>query len=487
MTFVSFVFFVFFIVVLLLLKLVNILEENGKIIRGKDIQHYILVFASYIFYGWWDWRFCGLMLIITTIAFITAKRIEKNKKDKFALVIGVVFPLIILGFFKYFNFFLGSFSELFGIENLGTLNIILPIGISFYTFHALSYILDVHRGKAKATDKFMDLALYIAFFPQLVAGPIIKANDFMPQLDEGKNISTKSFLEGMQIFVFGLAKKVVIADHLSLFVDDVFKNPNAYHSFTIILAVVAYSIQIYFDFSGYSDMAVGCAKCLGYRIPRNFNVPYISKNLTEFWKRWHISLSTWLQEYLYISLGGNRKGEIRTYINLLVTMLLGGLWHGARWNFVIWGFLHGIALCVHKLYLRIRKPSAGENAIVPIISVAATYGYVCICWVFFRAATLQDSLVIINRIFIWQEGIIQPYSWSFIAIVIICIATVYAYMNGWKINKDSAGKRKIGIAEGYYPVMDLAKFASLVIFILVIGIIFGLAYTASNPFIYFQF
>jgi alginate O-acetyltransferase complex protein AlgI len=239
---------------------------------------------------------------------------------------------------------------MWGIERVGSLPIILPVGISFYTFQSLSYTIDVYRKKIVAEKDFLKLALYISFFPQLVAGPIVRASDFLPQLEEHRNVSLHNFKIGIQIGIFGLFKKVVIADWLSVFVDDVFSTPNAFHAMSILLAVIAYAIQIYFDFSGYSDMAIGCAKCLGYDFARNFNMPYISRNISEFWRRWHISLSSWLKEYVYIPMGGNRKGICRTYIHNMVTMLLGGLWHGADWTFVAWGGVHGIALCIHKVY-----------------------------------------------------------------------------------------------------------------------------------------
>jgi alginate O-acetyltransferase complex protein AlgI len=346
MTFSSITFFVFFAIVMILMVITKIpLFSNPR-----KLRHIILLVASYIFYGWWDWRFCFLMFVLSMVAYISALQIDKGQNRRVYLTIGVVVPLIILGFFKYFNFFVSTFVNIFNIHNVSSLNIILPVGISFYTFQSLSYTIDVYRNKINAEKDFSKLALYISFFPQLVAGPIVRASDFLPQLEENRNISIDNLKTGVQIFVFGLFKKIVIADWLSVFVDDVFRTPNAFHAISLILAVIAYSIQIYFDFSGYSDMAIGCAKCLGYDFIRNFNIPYISRNISEFWRRWHISLSSWLKEYLYIPLGGNRKGIVRTYINNLLTMLLGGLWHGANWTFVAWGGAHGIALCINKIY-----------------------------------------------------------------------------------------------------------------------------------------
>lgn len=479
MVFTSVPFFVLFFVVYLL-----ILLFNSKAIRNKmpeklqlTFKHTILLIASYIFYGWWDYRFCFLMLLLTFVAWLCARQIDANKNRKLFSIIGVVVPLLVLGFFKYFNFFVDSFTDLFGIESSLALDIILPVGISFYTFQSMSYTIDVYKGTVKSYS-FADVALYVSFFPQLVAGPIVKASDFLPQLKKNNPLSLTDLSQGLQIFMFGLFKKIVIADNLSVFVDDVFEKPLAFSSITVILAVVSYSIQIYCDFSGYSDMAVGVAKCFGYEFLANFNIPYISKNVKEFWKRWHISLSSWLQEYLYISLGGNRKGKLRTYFNLLMTMLLGGLWHGANYTFVFWGLLHGLALCVHRLYSKLKK-NKKETAIGSVISVIATYAFVCICWVFFRAENFQVALDVLSRMFIWQDGITQIFSWSVFSIVVIVIATVCAILK--------AKKEKASVVNGYYPILNLNKLTSLVLFFVEILVIVMLAYTDSNPFIYFQF
>ena len=355
MSFTDIIFYPFFFIVFFAVLIIE--SPFGiKIFKSnfQSVKKILLLAASYIFYGYWDYRFCFLLLFLSASVFFCAKRLEKGKIYTF---IGIVLPLIILGFFKYFNFFTDSFLTVFNIKNSMSLNIILPVGISFYTFQSLSYIIDVKRKTIPAETNFIDLALYIAFFPQLVAGPIVKASEFLPQLKENRTITKSSVETGIQIFVFGLFKKVVLADNLAPFVDDAFSRTEIYSGFSILMAVIAYSFQIYFDFSGYSDMAIGCAKILGFDFSKNFNMPYISKNVSEFWKRWHISLSSWLQSYLYIPLGGNRKGTARTYINLLITMILGGLWHGANWTFIIWGLLHGTALCINKAFRKIFRHS----------------------------------------------------------------------------------------------------------------------------------
>lgn len=463
MSFASLDFLIFFAIVLVS---VWILQKNKKTVY-KDV---FLLVASYFFYGYWDWRFCFLLLFITGCAYISGLFTHK----RIALVLGITIPLVVLGFFKYFNFFLDSFSAVMN-KDLGVLSIILPVGISFYTFQSLSYVIDVKRGKIKAERNFLHLALYISFFPQLVAGPIVRASDFLPQLKEDRRITLKNLETGLQLIVFGLFKKIVLADHMSVFVDDVFRTPAAFSWLSILLAVISYSIQIYFDFSGYSDIAIGCAKCLGYDFLPNFNLPYLSENVTVFWRRWHISLSTWLKEYLYIPLGGNRKGKVRQYLNLAVTMLLGGLWHGANWTFVFWGALHGIALCIDKMI-----PRKKENKIIcRVLNILATYCFVSFAWIFFRSESFSKAWQIITGIFTLQAGIVQPFSWSFVAIIVVCIATLAAIIRSAK-----KGMRDV---DGFYPMLNLHTFSGLLVFFFACGLLLCLAFMGENPFVYFQF
>ncbi|MDR0519892.1 MAG: MBOAT family protein [Clostridiales Family XIII bacterium] len=469
MIFSSVQFLLFFIVV------VAVVLSMQKFGTRKEIKQAFLLAASYFFYGYWDWRFCFLMLAMAVIAHVSTKR----REQKFFRVAGIVFPLAILGVFKYFDFFVGSFCAAFGLARSGMIEIILPVGISFFTFQSMSYTIDVFKGRQETVD-FLKLALYIAFFPQLVAGPIVKARDFLPQLDEDRKIRLCNVEKGIQIFVFGLFKKVVLADRLSVFVDEVFRSPDAFDAPTLILAVVSYSFQIYFDFSGYSDMAIGSAKILGYDFQANFNLPYISRNLTEFWKRWHISLSSWLGQYLYIPLGGNRKGKMRTYINLMLTMALGGLWHGANWTFVIWGVLHGLGLCIHKFFAGRVQGSPDSipkgNALAGFISVIATYIFVCFAWIFFRASDFGTAFTIISGIFTWQGGVSHMFMWSFVAACVVATGTLAALVR--------ADGREI---TGYYPIFSLNTVRGLFVLLLIVGLICGLAYLGDNPFIYFQF
>lgn len=311
--------------------------------------------GSYLFYGWWDWRFLGLICFLTGVNFWLGLRMDRSicpMERKRWVVISIVTSLVTLGFFKYANFMIDSASVLlraFGLPaGHGTLEILLPIGISFYTFQAMSYTIDLYRHEIQVERSLLRFATFKAFFPQLVAGPIVRAADFLPQLQKDQLFNWRKFLEGWCLVAWGMVMKVVVADSLALVVDSRFFAPQAMTALSLIIGVVYYAFQIYGDFAGYSLMAIGFARMLGFDFNQNFDRPYFSTSFSEFWRRWHISLSSWLRDYLYIPLGGNRKGIIRTNANLLTTMLLGGLWHGAAWNFVIWGGLHGLYLCIQR-------------------------------------------------------------------------------------------------------------------------------------------
>ena len=463
MIFTSFAFMVFFIVVL------SVISAVQKYKYGDRTKHYFLLCASFFFYGWWDWRFCFLLLFVISASYVSALYCRK----KFVFILGVAIPLAVLGVFKYYNFFMDSL----GLNAFSGLHIILPVGISFYTFQSLSYVIDVRRGTIPAEKDFVRLALYVSFFPQLVAGPIVRASDFLPQLnDPSRKLTINNFCIGIQIMAVGFFKKTVLADHLSVFVDDVFRVPAAFHWATIILAVVSYSLQIYFDFSGYSDIAIGCAKCLGYDFVRNFNIPYISRSITEFWRRWHISLSGWLRDYLYIPLGGNRKGEFRQLINLMITMLLGGLWHGAKWTFVFWGGLNGFALCAEKIF-HSRKKDTG--IFMSILKILAVFSFISFTWIFFRAENFSDAWLIIRRVLTLQDGIRHPFFWTFAALAILVISEIIAVLR--------AVREKLDDVTGFTPIMNLNTLNGLTVFFLFVHLILGLAFTGESPFVYFQF
>lgn len=472
MTFVSMEFAILFAITAL----------SFQLCKKEKSRQWVLLLASYLFYAYWDIRFLGLLLFQSYISYALAKKIAKTSVERLRkryCVIGVFVSLLILGVFKYFNFFMENMQALLGNKEWDALYIILPVGISFYTFQALSYLIDVYRNNLDARKDFFTVSLYVSFFPQLVAGPIVRATDFLKQCDQEHFIKKENVESAIQIFLFGLMKKVVIADRLAVCVDAVFRVPQAYDSPTVICAVIAYSIQIYCDFSGYSDMAIGIAKFFDFDLCKNFNVPYISKNPTEFWKRWHISLSSWLKDYLYISLGGNRKGKVRTYLNLLITMILGGLWHGASWNFVIWGTMHGVALIVHKLFqqMKIRYHVSVQGKLirrfVDFVSIIATYIFVSVCWVFFRSKDMHSAFLIIKKMFIWDGGLHYIYIFTIIYTLFVLAGHVYAlcFQKG----------------KGVYPVIKLDTFWNKLLLCLFFWFIIVFSYDGNNAFIYFQF
>ncbi|WP_439816834.1 MBOAT family O-acyltransferase [Zavarzinia sp. CC-PAN008] len=371
--------------------------------RHNEARKAILVVASYVFYMQWDWRFAGLLAgssVMNWAAGLLIARADDMGRKKLILGIAVALNLAVLGFFKYYDFFIGSFNDMmadFGLEReLPFMDIVLPVGISFFTFHGLSYIIDVKRGVIQARRSVLDLLLYISFFPQLVAGPIVRASHFLPQLDEAPSARNLPAAFAVLLILIGLFKKVVVADFLSThLVEPAFFDPTVLGPVDLAFGVYGFAIQIWCDFSAYSDIAIGVAALLGYRFPLNFDRPYRSASLQEFWRRWHISLSTWLRDYLYVPLGGNRHGQVATMRNLMITMLLGGIWHGAAWTFVIWGLLHGTALVVERLFTA-RPAERPQPLVLKALAVIATFHFVCLTWIFFRAESLEAALTYIG-------------------------------------------------------------------------------------------
>jgi len=375
-------------------------------------RHAVSLAGSYVFYGWWDVRFLTLIIGITLLTYLAALRIEAAATGPLRrgwLTASVATCLAILGVFKYANFFIESFADVLaelGVPTgLHTLSIILPVGISFYTFQALSYTVDVYRGIMPAEVSLLRYATYIAFFPQLVAGPIVRAADFLPQLSHDAGLSWKRTCEAACMVAWGLVLKVVMADSLAIVVDNRFASPANHEGMSLMIGVLFYAFQIYGDFAGYSLVAIGLAHFLGYEFNRNFDRPYFAGSFSDFWRRWHISLSSWLRDYLYIPLGGSRDGSGRTMVNLMTTMLLGGLWHGAAWNFVVWGGLHGGYLCLQRVveqaWERLIPRDRRSNAVAAALGLAAGLAvFVCVCvgWVFFRARTFSDAGLILHRI-----------------------------------------------------------------------------------------
>ena len=384
---------------------------------------------SYFFYYKSSGVYFFLLAVVTVSDWLIGgqigKILDRNPENKgrarWLLALSVIIDLSLLAYFKYTNFFLGSISEIIG-NNFQPLDIFLPVGISFFTFQSLSYTIDIYRREIRPLPSLLDYAFFVSFFPQLVAGPIVKARDFVPQIRKPLQITRRMFGMGVYLIIIGLFKKAVISDYISInFVERVFDQPEMFSGLEVLLGIYGYALQIYCDFSGYSDMAIGIALLLGFRFPMNFNAPYKSVSVTDFWRRWHISLSTWLRQYLYISLGGNRKGKLRMYLNLFVTMLLGGLWHGASWNFILWGALHGLALGCHKFFSQDvlhhdrHYYSTGWRRIIAII---ITFHFVCLCWIFFRCSDMETSTTMISQVatnfhpeLLWQ--VISGYPWVF--------------------------------------------------------------------------
>lgn len=359
---------------------------------------YLIAFSIFFYYkssGFYFFLLIGLAIIDYTLARIMHATDNKHKR-LWLLITSLSVNLGMLAYFKYTNFLFASFYELLN-KPFDPFHIFLPIGISFFTFQSLSYTMDVYRRQIEPVKNFTEFAFFVTFFPQMVAGPIVRAADFIPQIYKTPHVSKADFGKAIFLISSGLFKKAIISDYISLnFVDRIFDGPTLYTGFENLMGVYGYALQIYCDFSGYSDMAIGIALLMGYKLALNFDSPYQSASITEFWRRWHISLSTWLRDYLYISLGGNRKGKIRTYINLLITMLLGGLWHGAALRFIVWGALHGTMLAVEKfLHSKIKIT---QTKFTKLIGIILTFHFVCFSWIFFRSADMNTAFEVLNQI-----------------------------------------------------------------------------------------
>jgi len=454
-------------------------------VRGRT-RLFLCLVASYVFYAWWDWRFLGLILTSTLIDYLIGLRLKTesdSSKRKWLLRLSVIMNLGFLGFFKYFNFFVESFQAMLlslGLEpDIHTLHIILPVGISFYTFQSMSYTIDVYNKKIPVERDFLRFATFIAFFPQLVAGPIVRARELLPQFGEDIRFEWNRFSFGLAQVLWGFFKKVAVADSLAPFVDQCFSAPESFSAIHLSLGVFFYAFQIYCDFSGYSDIAIGLARIMGFDFPDNFRTPYFSKNFSEFWTRWHITLSSWLRDYLYIPLGGNRHGTFNTYRNLMLTMLLGGLWHGASWVFVFWGFLHGMYLVGQRLFgesyskllQTLNVPTFLQNG----INILFVFLLTCVAWVFFRSPDFSTAITILGKIGAMEN--LAPGS-----IINKFVATKGIFLIGFLLTAEITNFRFNWYEKSVHrPVFRLAAFALLLWLIAFFGT-FG-----ANAFIYFQF
>ncbi len=383
--------------------------------KNLTLQNGLIVVASYVFYGWWDWHFLSLIFISTLIDYFVGLGLQKQEKvrvRKVLLWISVLANLGFLGFFKYYNFFVESFVDafsFFGTDiNAGTLNIILPVGISFYTFQTLSYSIDVYRGNLKATKNFTAFAAFVCFFPQLVAGPIERATNLLPQFTRSRVFSSVKGIDGLKQILWGLFKKMVIADTCAEQANLAFNNIDDYSGSGLLVGAIYFAIQIYGDFSGYSDIAIGTSRLFGFDLKRNFAFPYFSRDVGEFWRRWHISLSTWFRDYLYIPLGGSREGTYKKIRNTFIIFLVSGFWHGANWTFIVWGALHAVYFLPLLLTSRNRQHMSivAPNSIFPSLlefgRIVFTFLLVVFAWIFFRADNLGDAFHYIGNMFSWS-------------------------------------------------------------------------------------
>ncbi len=440
----------------------------------KGWRHGWLAVCSYVFYGWWDYRYCGLLLLATAIDYLAGGRIAATAdpaRKKRWLLVSICSDMGMLGFFKYYDLGAATANGLAqwagAGEGLPLLHLILPVGISFYTFQSMSYSIDIYRGHARPAKSFLDYACYVSLFPQLVAGPIVRYHEIDNQLRERSHSWAKAGA-GITLFVLGLAKKVLLADAVAPMADWGFSQASiglagAWSS------LVAYTLQIYFDFSGYSDMAVGLGLMLGFRFPQNFNSPYKSASITEFWQRWHISLSAWLRDYLYIPLGGNQKGPLRTYMNLFLTMLLGGLWHGANWTFMLWGAYHGVLLAMERMNGRRGVVWRGPR----VLQIGVTFLLVMFGWLLFRAPTMEGfSRMIQGLAGVNGWGQAFPLADAGVlhwGVMLFCLAMVFASKNSWEIRWQPRWRLALGLA---------------VLFIICVA---TFLVNTSSPFLYFQF
>ncbi len=414
-------------------------------------QNTFLLVSSYLFYGLWDWRFLFLILASTIVDYLVGIEIDRNSnnpgKSKNYLYLSVLFNVSLLGFFKYFNFFTDSFIDLFEIlgytiKSTWTLNIILPVGISFYTFQTMSYSLDIYYKRIKPTTDFLSFAAFVSFFPQLVAGPIERASNLLTQITSERKINYNQISDGLKLILWGLFKKMVIADGIAPIVDDVFANYDSYPASSLILGVTLFSFQVYGDFSGYSDIAIGTAKLFGIELMSNFKFPNFSRNVAEYWQRWHVSLSTWFRHYVYIPLGGSRVGKLKSVRNIAVIFHVSGFWHGANWTFIFWGAFHALAYIPVFLMGRntIYKNSVvGEKSFFPsfieIGQVLLTFGIVTFSRIFFRSESLTDAFSFIGRIFGNFEYVTYQHPQGYRMVdyfILLAVFVIYEY----RIRKD---------------------------------------------------
>lgn len=445
-------------------------------------QNVLLLASSYFFYGWWDARFLSLIVISTLVDYVVGLKLtatDSPKARKGLVTISLVVNLGMLGFFKYFNFFAESLQTALLQYDIHVdprfLDIVLPVGISFYTFQTLSYTIDIYRKKIGPCRSLLDFGVFVSFFPQLVAGPIERASHLIPQVEKERRVTYQDVREGAWLLLLGFFKKVVVADNMAMISGQVFDNPEGAHGLMVIIGIYAFAWQIYGDFSGYSDIARGLSKLMGFDLMHNFRMPYFATNPSDFWRRWHISLSTWLRDYLYIPLGGSRGSNFKTYRNLLLTMILGGLWHGAAWNFVLWGIFHGGILCLHRLFepffakiasLWRRFPRFGH-----LFSIVLFFQVTCIGWLLFAVKDVGDIATLAGNL-------VQPFAlngkMAILSIVFFASPLIFLDIAQERIGSDLF-------------VKSWPKVARLVVYMVLLSYILLCGVATGETFIYFQF
>jgi alginate O-acetyltransferase complex protein AlgI len=450
------------------------------IVKAALYRKIILLAACCCFYAYWDWRCFLLLSIFTVFNFFITRRLAVSSGPKIRrvwLISGIVINLIFLGFFKYFNFFIDSLNYLLASFSwrLQTLKIILPLGISFYTFESLSYLIDIDRETTEPAKSWLDYAIFMAFFPRVVSGPIVRAAQFFPQLELGFPLNFNHIFDGAQLILRGLLKKVVVADNLAIMTSPIFASPGVFSSPTIWIGVLAYSIQIFFDFSGYTDMAIGIAKIIGFSLPQNFDLPYTSQSIGEFWRRWHMTLSSWFRDYVFYPLEITRARRSwpasYLYLNIIIVFLLTGLWHGAGWNFLLWGGLYGVYLAIERLFTKGKVSPGRWNSPVTWVKALGTFFLVSITWVFFRSPSLQTTILILQKlVFLKHVGL----HWMYIpALWTIPVVLIGGFIARWR--------------NYHFPTLVLRKSYTMAVILVQIMLIYYFAAMNASPFIYFQF
>jgi alginate O-acetyltransferase complex protein AlgI len=457
----------------------------GALKRSLKLQNLFLLLASYLFYGWWDYRFLALIAASTLIDYSIGRFLQKMENQshrKLLISQSLIFNLGSLGFFKYYNFFIESWMDSWaglGVSmNLSSLNIILPVGISFYTFQTLSYTIDVYRGKIEPTSNIINFSVFVAFFPQLVAGPIERAKHLLPQFSKKRVFKEEQAISGIHLILWGLFKKIVIADSCAIYVNAIFNDYENMNSASLILGAFYFAFQIYGDFSGYSDIAIGTGRLLGFDLMRNFNFPYFSRNIAEFWRRWHISLSTWFRDYLYIPLGGSRGSTRQQLRNVFIIFLVSGFWHGANWTFAIWGGLHALFFIPLLLGDQNRKHlnQVAENQLLPsfreLLQMLFTFGLTSFAWIFFRANSIGDAVNFIKRIFTDLSFELQYLSIERYNIEMLLLLGIFILMEWFHrhLEHPFTGRYK------------LVKIIAIILMLLTLGV-----YSEQQEFIYFHF